>query len=220
MPRVKMLASSAVLLAALLSAHVAQTRPMEILLAGEVDSLTETLDAPFENVAVGDPFGLRLVFDSDAPEFCVREPHQCDPEDGYAGSYYRADSMVVAIGDVEYSWESPVGIEVHGDWGLGWDALRIGSNDQPSEFQGRNITGGFDLIDDDGSTFDSELLPAALDLADFSRSRVFGIATGYEQEKRLLGTITSLVLRPVPEPSVAGLIVFALVGLAAARAAR
>ncbi len=189
---------------------------MEIVASGSVWLAPGGLDLPFGDISFGDSFSLRIVFDSDSPDLCALDPSSCGPS---GASRYRGTSMTARVGNEEFAW-GLVTIRICDvcEPGFASDSFTISAVPE-SEVGSGEIGGGVELFDSASSNpLDTQFLPKSLELADWSH-RELALARGSFGE-RVQASITSLVLRPVPEPSVAGLIVFALAGLAAARAAR
>ena len=209
------------LLDVLLTPAIGEAQPMELFFAGEVQLSTEVLLPPFDGVRAGDPFWGRILFDSDTPEWCTANPKSCGPA---AGGIYPGASMTVAVGGVEFTWRS-VSIGVYNDGvGISPEDLISFRGSEYLEGVSSLLRGGILLVDFTGSTIDSGRMPTTFELGEWSLKQLIVDWSETPQtlgeEVRLSGELTSLLLRPVPEPSLAGLLVLSVAGLLAARAAR
>jgi hypothetical protein len=180
--------------AMLAAVQAAQAEYIEFTFGGDLYQVIGSPPEPWAGIAVGDPFEVSYIFDSEAPDWIPSSPDE--------GLYYLETLTTTLNGVGQTTTVGEIRVTnafIDEYYVFGFD-LPIGA--------GMNV----DLIGFD--PFDSDALPLDLDLGLFELQRLFEVGgVGYEAR----GQITSFERRIVPAPSA---LIFLILGALPARRSR
>ena len=167
------------------------------LFAGEITDITFNQNNVLGNLSIGDPFNGFFELDLAVPDG--------SPDDPVVGAYNQDAVMTVDLPELSLDYSGFIYVTVYNDAGCCGDWFAMGVDNSFDDWNFSYF--GVSFRDSTASAFESDALPAVLQLSDFDEPlfKLAGYRISTSDAFQVSGVITSLILIPAPSVGIVAL---------------